>query len=166
MNPKVLVAILALVNLLAGVGLGVALDRYALPCPRSDGANEAQANVESRRGPGHWKKGRSRKDRMQRRMTRLIQDLDLDADQVPKVQAVFESRRPKFMAVFAEVRPRLEALELETHAELSEVLRPEQQEKLEELRKSFEGRGPWGRGRSSRHKRDADQPTPNRERKQ
>lgn len=151
MNPKVLVSILALLNLATGVGLGVALDRYVLPAATNTDASAQKGARGDRRG----KKGRgNRRDHMQRRMKHLTQELGLDDKQVPLVQAVFEARRPKFMAVFAEVRPRLEALEKNTHADLLAILRPEQQTKLEELRKSHEGRGPpWGRGRGRRGKR-------------
>jgi hypothetical protein len=159
MNPKVLVAILALVNLSAGVGLGVALDRYALPCPERAEvrAGDGSGDAKSRRGRRHWKKGRqSMKDRTQQRVNRLTKELGLDSQQAVKVQAVFEARGPKFMAVFAEVRPRLLALEQETHAELSAILRPELQEKLDAMRKRFEGRGPWGRGGPGHRKSDGE----------
>jgi hypothetical protein len=98
---------------------------------------------------------------MQRRISHLTRELALDDKQVPLVQAVFAAQRPEFMAVFAEVRPRLEALEKKAHADLVALLRPEQQKKLEALRKSHEGRGPpWGRGRGRRGKR------PSQEKKQ
>ena len=147
MNPKALVASLCVVNLTVGLAAGVAVDRALLPC--HDRQEVRSAKPGDRHGGKRGKRGkrgrRGMKERMERRLQHLTERLELDAEQVPRVRAVFEARRPKFMAVFSEVRPRLEALERETHAELSALLRPEQQAKLEEMRRQFESRRPWSR---------------------
>ena len=64
--------------------------------------------------------------------------LDLEADQCEEVNAIFEEAHPRFEAAMAPVHSEVWALKLELLERVSEVLTPEQQERLGELRARME----------------------------
>ncbi|RMG14794.1 MAG: periplasmic heavy metal sensor [Planctomycetota bacterium] len=150
MRPKALVACACALNLLAGVALGLALDRAILrpPQPAAGPRSTAEPAFDRRRGADtrgrRWGHGPHRRGG---RARFLAEALGLDPEQSAKLRAVFESRRKRMRAVFAKVRPELEALEEELHAEIRALLRPEQVARFDALRADFEARRRrWRRG--------------------
>lgn len=116
MSPRLLVGLLCLVNLVAGVGLGVALDRTVL--------------VE--RPHKHGRGDRPDFARM------LEKRLDLDAEQAKKVREILATRRPLFEEAMHDVRPKLDAIRAESDAQIRAVLRPDQAARWDELRKDMQ----------------------------
>lgn len=120
MSPRALVLLLCFVNLVAGVAIGVVVDRTVLPA------------AEHGRGQG----GRGRPD-----MGRMLEKkLDLDADQAKRVREIYAARRPAFEAVMRESQPRMEALRQESDAQIRAILRPDQQVKFDEMRREWQQR--------------------------
>lgn len=92
---------------------------------------------------GPWKKdGKGMKQRM---MTHFSRELNLTAEQQPKVEAIFEASRSKMEALHEEVRPRFEALRCETQEEIRRLLTPEQEKKFEAMNAKMEKR--WKHGK-------------------
>ncbi len=97
----------------------------------------------------------------ERHLTRLQEELDLNAEQVTQLRTIFEAQRAKFQALKESAPEDREArreafrkLWAETHESVNQVLTEEQQARLEELRRSHMGshgpgfhgpRGDWHR---------------------
>jgi Spy/CpxP family protein refolding chaperone len=64
-------------------------------------------------------------------VSRLADELKLDAAQRQKLQAVFERRRERLASVNRELRERFEAEQTELRREVSEILTPDQQRRFE-----------------------------------
>jgi len=159
MKPKALVLTVALVNLAAGITLGIGIDQVALsPEPGAAAAPSLQleSTPSETSGPiGDAKpdarRGRRGEGHQQDHFTRLTQELDLTEEQKTAMMEVFQSQRSRFHEVMEQVRPEFDRLKQETHAELAKVLSPEQMTKLEAMdkarseRRRGRGRGGWGR---------------------
>jgi Spy/CpxP family protein refolding chaperone len=115
-TPRLLVALVCIVNLVAGAAIGVVVDRTVF--------------AEQHHGPG----GGHRFD-----MAKTLEKrLELDADQAKKVRDILAARRPAFDEAMREARPRLEAARLESENAIRAVLRPDQAVKYDELRSDWQ----------------------------
>jgi hypothetical protein len=112
MTPKSLLTSLCAASLITGAGLGVVADRALLahtaPRPQS------------------------------RFVEKITDGLDLSPTQREQVLAVFEKRRPQFLEIMKEVQPKVLVFREATNAELKAILRPEQQQRLEQLEKEWD----------------------------
>lgn len=106
MSPKLLVILVGLLNLVAGLGGGVALGRASVERHRvSTGTPEFDVSV-------------------------LADVLALPSEKDAKVRAILRSCRPRCDAVMEEVRPKMRVLHEQFLAELGTELTPAQIESL------------------------------------
>jgi hypothetical protein len=129
-----LAALLLLLAALAGVMVGVALDRRVL-LPHAFG------------GPGghHERLGRP----PAAFLDRIARELELSPDQRVRVDSILERSHREICAVKGEVQPRLDSLFTRMRREMDLVLTPEQRNKAEKFRKKHhppDGPGPGGPG--------------------
>lgn len=109
LGPRLTIALLCATHLVIGLALGLALGwRTASDRPRLPPPGEMEAR------------------------------LGLDADQSAKVRAIFERHRPDFDRLRVEHRAQLKAVRDQVDSEFQQVLRPDQFEKLVELRRELE----------------------------
>lgn len=121
MSPRLLVVLLSTVNLIAGVAIGIVVDRTVLTERRWGGRG-------GRPDPAR----------------ELEKKLDLDAEQAKKVREIFAACRPQFEACMREVQPKLDALRQESNNQIRALLRPDQQARFDELRKEWQQHGHHG----------------------
>lgn len=113
MSGRRTVALVAVLNLVAGAAFGFAASRFVGPGVRGPG------------GPG-------------RPGTMLAEALDLDPERAKKVDEILERHRPEFEAARRESDARLAAIRDRADEEMRVVLTPEQFVKLLELRRELE----------------------------
>ena len=170
MRAKLLVAAVALTNLLLGVslgwGLGSASDQTQAQLAPSaslgeelgDSPEPGESPAGSRASVGQPASGsRSRRRRRgggssrdPERMIRHLQaQVGLDEAQVAAAREVLADSHKQVKALLEHVRPRMEEIHSETQAKLRALMTPAQQEKLDALREEMERRGPpwrWEKG--------------------
>ena len=96
--------------------------------------------------------------RLDKRMERMTQELELTDAQVPQVRAVFESSQAqrheimqKYKGDREAARTELKALKQSTRAQLEGVLTADQVQKLEQLKKDHKGKRHGKRGKHGKH---------------
>ena len=94
-------------------------------------------NAEDQPGPG---KHRFREHRMGPHMifNHLTEDLNLTADQKAKVQPILDQARPQIQAIHDEAMQKTKAIMDNTMTQIRPLLTPEQQQKLDALKKAHE----------------------------
>ena len=91
--------------------------------------------------------------RLDRRMNKMTEKLELTDAQVPKVRAVFEASQAKRLEIMEKhkgdreaARPEMKALKQNPRAQLDAILTPEQVQTLEQMKKDHKGkRGKHGK---------------------
>jgi hypothetical protein len=111
LGPRATIALLVIVNLLAGGVGAVAIDRSLFPAD----------------APRPCQKGQF--------FALLRRELALDDEQTEKVRAILDARRPECQRIMTESRDRIDAFHAETDAELAKVLRPDQVARLAQIRR-------------------------------
>ena len=81
--------------------------------------------------------------RLHFRVETLRNELDLDQEQAKKIEAIYKSTDPEREQAMSACRPGLDDLRARTDAQITEVLRPEQRPRYDELvKKRSAGRRP------------------------
>lgn len=73
-------------------------------------------------------------------LDRMSCKLSLDGEQKKKVATILEETSPQMEAVRAQTRPQLDALRKQTHDRIREILRPDQQKKMDKMEAEWEER--------------------------
>ncbi len=91
---------------------------------------------EGESGPGRHRHGEHGKHHMM--LERLSDDLNLTADQKAKVQPIVDQARPQIRAIHEDAMQKTKALMDSTMAQIRPLLTPEQQQKLDGMKKAHE----------------------------
>ena len=117
LGPKLVVASLGAVNLVAGLALGIAVDRTVLlPAP-----SPGPPSRPHRGGRAPHGRGENGPPSADRETARLTEKLSLDPEQAEKVKAILTARREAFGEVMKDVAPRMKALREELMSNLSNL---------------------------------------------
>jgi Spy/CpxP family protein refolding chaperone len=137
------IALLAFVAL-AGLGVGVALDRTALR-PEREGAGDHRPFSGGRdRPPFDGRGGPPSRGREPRGMRdRFAHELDLSPQQSARIDSIMMQQTADFRRIRDEVQPRFDSLLAKAQARIDSVLTSAQREKLKKLR-DLEVFGPRG----------------------
>lgn len=138
-RSRVMAVLTVLAVLMAGVAIGVALDRRLLH-RRSDG----RSGRSGRDGPFGMMSApvdTASRNRMRARIIkRITGDLALTTVQAHAVDSIFARRELQLDALRARVAPQLDSLRDEMRAAIDSVLTPEQRVKFAEQRKRMDAR--------------------------
>ncbi len=104
--------------------------------------NRVVETVNRSRGPG------PDTTREQRFLQRMLRQLDLDSEQEKEMRVILERSRQRVKSLEGDQRQRLRQVRHETMREIRGVLRPEQQDKLEDFLKRLRHRS-----RQEKHRR-------------
>lgn len=80
------------------------------------------------------------------RFAQLADRLQLNSEQKPKVQQIFNDTREQLRGLRKESEPRVGEIRRQTEERLEQTLRPEQWQRFQELRKEMRGPGRRSRG--------------------
>lgn len=96
--------------------------------------------------------------RLDRRMEKMTEKLELTDAQVPKVRAVFENSQAQRLEIMQKhkgdreaARPEFKALKQSTRAQLDAILTADQIQKLEQMKKDHKGKRHGKRGKHGKH---------------
>jgi len=84
-------------------------------------------------------------------MEMLSKRLNLTDDQKAKIQPILDEGTPKIKAIHEEAMKQIKAVMEGIHEKIKPILTPEQQQKLEDLKKEMENRPHWGPGANGPH---------------
>jgi Spy/CpxP family protein refolding chaperone len=85
-------------------------------------------------------------DRIQHRVERMKERLNLTDEQARQLQQIFQEARQQWQADQGKAdRETMRARHEKMHEQIKSILTPEQQQKLEEMKKEHRGRGRWNR---------------------
>jgi len=83
-------------------------------------------------------------DRIQHRVERMKERLDLTDDQARQLQQIFQEAHQQWQADQGKVdKETMRARHEKMHEQIKSVLTPEQQQKFEQMKKEHRGRGRW-----------------------
>ena len=68
----------------------------------------------------------------------MTKTLNLTSDQQPKVQPIFDKAKPQIVAIHQEAMQKMKAVMDDTMSQIRPLLTPEQQQKLDNVRKAHE----------------------------
>lgn len=115
---------------------------------RGDGVHAGEARGEEREGPDGKREGRRRGPAFA--VSRLLhEELDLDAGQERRVDAVLERRRERAHEIFDDAKSRLHSQFDSTIDELEEVLTGRQAARFDTLLERLKERRGWGDGETT-----------------
>ena len=133
-SPRALAAIVVGVTLVAGILVGIGLDRAFFV--------RSFHNTGRRFGAPFGAIGRlSNAGARQAMRERFAKDLHLTPDQQARIDTIMQRRLAAFDSIQQENRPRVRALISATRAQIDSLLTPEQRERFRELARR-RGRGP------------------------
>ncbi len=96
----------------------------------------AIVSAEDQPGPGRHHFGEHGQHHMM--LERLSEDLNLTADQKTKVQPIVDQARPQIRAIHEEAMQKTKAIMDNTMTQIRPLLTPEQQQKLDAMKKAHE----------------------------
>ncbi len=135
LGPRTLAGLVVALTFIVGMLTGAVFDRSftrasaaTVPPPRREGP------------PGSPRERAGREQHRERFVQQLTRELDLNPEQVARIDAITRTREQRMNVLWSEVQPRVQALLKETRAEIDQVLTPVQRAKLQELRRQREAR--------------------------
>ena len=135
LGPRALAGVVVALTFVVGGLAGAVMDRSL---------TRASATVvppPARHGPSGSPRDREgREQHRERFVQQLTRELDLNPQQVARIDAITRNREQRMNALWDDVRPRIHALLDETRTEIDQVLTPEQRARLQELRRQREAR--------------------------
>ncbi len=135
-GPRTLAGLVVVLTFVVGGLAGAVVDRGfaradAPPAPRAMRGGGPPGS------PGARARDEQHRERFVQQLTR---ELDLNPQQVARIDAITRTREQRMNALWAEVQPRVHAVVEETRREIDQVLTPEQRTKLQALRLKHEAR--------------------------
>ena len=91
---------------------------------------------------GHWHRPMTRPDFVKY----LSHELNLDSQQTQQVSQIIDASSKKFDDLRAQARPQFDALRQQTDAQIRQVLRPDQEQKFDDVIRRWRQNMPGGRG--------------------
>jgi len=90
--------------------------------------------------------GAAKGDRIQHRVERMKERLNLTDDQARQLQQIFQEAHQQWQADQGKAdKETMRARHEKMHEQIKSILTPEQQEKFEKMKKEHRGRGRWNR---------------------
>ncbi len=136
LGPRTLAGLVVILTFVVGGLAGAVMDRSItrasatmLPRPPRGGGP-----------PGSPRDSARSEQHRERFVQQLTRELELNPQQVARIDAITRTREQRMNALWAEVQPRVHALLEETRTEIDQVLTPEQRTKLQALRRQHEAR--------------------------
>ncbi len=134
-GPRTLAGLVVVLTFVVGGLAGAVMDRGFT---RGDPHRPPR---ELRGGPPGSPGARGRDEQHRERFVQqLTRELQLNPQQVAKIDTITRVREQRMRALWAEVQPRVDALLNETRREIDQVLTPAQRAQLEVLRRQHEAR--------------------------